>query len=146
MQVYLLNQYKGSLCSATLSLFLPTLCLPLQATTARCACGCWTTGRACRRSRPTGRSTTRPSMTWPSTHHSRSSPAPAQMHLPRSLSDSTVVIPVSHVLEKEAWPYFKIEAWRLVAEHLTGDRGFSKSLLSGILSFEFHFGIVLFGP
>lgn len=67
---------------------------PLQATTARCACGCWTTGRVCRRSRPTGRSTMRPFTTWPSTPPSPSLPALAQMHLPRSLSDSSDVIRV----------------------------------------------------
>lgn len=81
----------------TSSLFVPPLC-PLQATTAQCACGCWTTGRACRRSRPTGRSTTRPFMMWPSTLPSRSLPAPAQMHLPRSSSDSAVVI-----LVRQSW-------------------------------------------
>lgn len=85
-----------------LSLFAPARC-PLQAMTARCACGCWTTGRVCRRSRPTGRSTTRPSMTWPSTLPSPSLPAPAQMHLPRSLSDSTVVILVR-------WRYYLLSS------------------------------------
>lgn len=69
----------------------PTLC-PLQATTALSVCGCWTTGRACRRSRPTGKSTTRPFMTWPSTRPSRSLPVLAQMHSPRSLSDRAVII------------------------------------------------------
>lgn len=76
---------------------MPPLC-PLQATTAQCACGCWTTGRVCRRSQPTGRNMMRPFMTWPSTLPSPSLLVPAQMHLPRSSSDNTVVILVRRSL------------------------------------------------
>lgn len=75
--------------------------LPLQATTALCACGCWTTGRACRRSPPTGRSTTRPFTTWPSTPHSPSLPALAPMHLPRSSCDGSVVILVRSQISRK---------------------------------------------
>lgn len=71
--------------------FLFPLC-PLQAMIAQCACGCWTTGHACRRSQLIGRSTTRPFTTWRSTRPSPSSPVLAQMHLPRSLSDTAPII------------------------------------------------------
>lgn len=94
---------QSSLPLVTLLSLLPPTPHLLQATTARCAYGCWTTGRACRRSLPTGRSMMRPFMTWPSTLPSPSLPAPAQMHLPKSLSDITVVVLVRwRVPRKEA--------------------------------------------
>lgn len=73
------------------SFFLSPLC-HLQATIAQCVCGCWITGPVCRRSQPTGRNTTRPFTTWRSTRPSPSSPVLAQMHSPKSLSDTAPVI------------------------------------------------------
>lgn len=91
----------------TFSFSLFQLC-PLQATIAQCACGCWTTGHACRRSQLIGRSTMRPFTTWRSTRPSPLSPVLAQTHLPRSLSDTApIILVITHnPTQRDAHSYF----------------------------------------